>query len=417
MNQRSAKPSLPVALGERIDTTPVIDYLRPIIQQYEQRIEDDARLPDELVDILHDAGVFSTLLPREYGGRELHPVDHFDFIFELSRINGSVGWCAMIQTGGYPMVEPEVFAELSGKKPWLTAGSHGRIGTEHRVEGGYRFTGEWRFCSGSAWAQYLTGWAKIVDDEGNPIIDLVTGEEAMIDGLFAKADVTVLDEWNPMGMRGTGSGGFTVEDEFLEERFTMGADDIPDAYRDRAVYNLSGWAGQLHIAAMMLGSVQGMVDEFVKVAALRRERFSFTNRAGRMGREQLHQIRIAEAHAEIRAVVEWARALGARDYDAALRGETLPYEDGVIAMQAVPLHAGRVAKEIALTLFGLAGADAVPRDSGLSRAFRDTLTGSQHTAFLEPQFQPIGQYLLSKDSPEGVHIDESFLMPLPPRGE
>ncbi|MBL4766144.1 MAG: hypothetical protein JKY94_00210, partial [Rhodobacteraceae bacterium] len=47
--------------------------LGPVMEKYTAQIEETKRLPQELLDGLHDAGLFRMLLPRAYGGFEVSP--------------------------------------------------------------------------------------------------------------------------------------------------------------------------------------------------------------------------------------------------------------------------------------------------------------------------------------------------------
>ena len=59
-------------------------------------IEQGRRLPAELVSALKSARIYGMLVPRRYGGLELDPLSAFRAIAALARLDGSVGWNAMI---------------------------------------------------------------------------------------------------------------------------------------------------------------------------------------------------------------------------------------------------------------------------------------------------------------------------------
>lgn len=86
-----------------IDTTPttrLIETARgmaPRIAARGDEIEQARRLPEDLVQELKDARIFRMWLPRAYGGDEVEPLTALAVTEELSRADGSVGWC--IRTG------------------------------------------------------------------------------------------------------------------------------------------------------------------------------------------------------------------------------------------------------------------------------------------------------------------------------
>ncbi|HWI20999.1 MAG TPA: acyl-CoA dehydrogenase family protein [Baekduia sp.] len=405
-------PRLPKALGERIDIVPVVDALRPLIAASEAQMDEERRLPQPLVDALREAGIFHTLYPRELGGLELHVEDFMDLTFELSRIDGSVGWIAVIQNGLSALLAPAAMSELmrSSGGPLIVSGSHGRIGDAVRVDGGYRFTGRWAFASGAPWATHLTAYARVSDGDGNPIVDPANGGPVYIDGLFPKASADYVGGWHSMGLRGTASGQFSLEDAFIEERFTT-AGPPHEAYTDRAVFR-APLPGAL--AAVMLGIAQGAVDAFVELSKRPARGDSWGNRADELGSHPLHQIDLAHADGLIRAARSWVWTTTQRALDVAFEDdESLRYEVLVESLQATT-YGARIAKQAINLIFDVAGTDAVIIGQGIERRFRDLHTAAQHSYTLETSYRPIGQYYLSRGLRDGPEIDTEGSMLPPP---
>ena len=110
-------------------------------------------------EALAAAGLFQMYLPRSMGGPELPPLTVFRAIEEVSKVDGSVGWCAMIATGVLAFagwLPAEVGRALCGQPPDLrVAGSLRPQGQATPVEGGYRVRGRWNFASGITHANWL----------------------------------------------------------------------------------------------------------------------------------------------------------------------------------------------------------------------------------------------------------------------
>ena len=105
-----------------------------------ERIEADRRLPKELVRELAHLGFFRTCLPRSLGGLELHPATQVDLFAELSRLDGSTGWCVMIGATSAVVaayLPKDAAAEIYGKNAdVVTGGVFAPRGTAVPVEGG-----------------------------------------------------------------------------------------------------------------------------------------------------------------------------------------------------------------------------------------------------------------------------------------
>src|SRR5271154_5391766 len=68
--------------------------LAPFIRQCREETERGRRLPPALVERLRQAQMFQLWLPAALGGPQVHPRDLIKVIGELSRADGSAGWCA-----------------------------------------------------------------------------------------------------------------------------------------------------------------------------------------------------------------------------------------------------------------------------------------------------------------------------------
>src|SRR6516162_310107 len=110
-----------------------------------ERAEEMRQIPPPLADVIANAGLYQMFLPRSVGGPEASPLMAFRAIEELSKADGSVGWCVMIATdislfAGW--LKTEVLQEMCGRPASLrAAGSLRPLGRARPVDGGYRVSG------------------------------------------------------------------------------------------------------------------------------------------------------------------------------------------------------------------------------------------------------------------------------------
>jgi len=131
----------------------------------------------------------------------------------------------------------ELFA--GGKHP-VIAGQGTRPGTATRVEGGYKLTGSWSFGSGLLHSTHTHSLGIIAE----------TGEARIFVTPIAQANL-LLDSWNVMGLRGTGSVDYTFDGVFVPDAYTHGA-FVTEPMRGGAIFRSgimgfaeichSGWA-------------------------------------------------------------------------------------------------------------------------------------------------------------------------------
>src|SRR5436190_1752834 len=76
--------------------------LRALIEGAAQTIEQGRALPSQLLEALHEAGLFRLLLPRSCGGEEVEPGMFVAAVEELAKADASTAWC-MAQGSGCSM--------------------------------------------------------------------------------------------------------------------------------------------------------------------------------------------------------------------------------------------------------------------------------------------------------------------------
>ena len=78
------------------DWVQVARSFAPSIEAARERIDQQRRVPSDLIRALANAGLFRLATPRVYGGEETSFVTLARTIEELSRADGSVGWTVLI---------------------------------------------------------------------------------------------------------------------------------------------------------------------------------------------------------------------------------------------------------------------------------------------------------------------------------
>ena len=185
-----------------------VERLGPQVRRLSDRIEADRRLPPRLVDELTDAGVFQMFLPRSVGGHEVHPLTGFAVCEALAGNDGSVGWCAQVSaavTIFLAWLDPEALADMVATTdgPLHVAGSARPLGTAIRTEDGYRVKGRWNYASGVRHANWFLATSFVDNQDGSSV------PRSM---LVPIGDGEIVANWDVMGMRGTGSDDYVLDD-------------------------------------------------------------------------------------------------------------------------------------------------------------------------------------------------------------
>jgi len=217
--------------------------LIPTLRSRSSETDALARLPDSTIADLEKAHLFDMLVPKIYGGLQCSLRTFMDAVVELGRGDGSAAWTVALLSSStwmaatlYPKhVVDEVF---SGGK-FRTGGVLApRTVKAKRVDGGVLIEeGSWSFNSGVDHAQWDILGIPIFDESGQ-FIDSGSA-------LIPVSQVTLLHDWDTIGLRGSGSTSVAVKDVFVpNERIALLSKTLQEDYasthlRDEPLYRLA----------------------------------------------------------------------------------------------------------------------------------------------------------------------------------
>jgi 3-hydroxy-9,10-secoandrosta-1,3,5(10)-triene-9,17-dione monooxygenase len=206
--------------------------LIPLLRTNAGITEGQRRIPEENIAAIERAGLFRLTQPKRFGGHEADFRTKLEVISELARGCGSTAWVTSLMTGGawfIGMWNDQVQADVWGSNPDARiAGVTAPTGTAEVVDGGYRVSGRWAYCSGCLHAQWLYLGVPIAGQDGQPIDVGVV--------LLPAADVEIEDTWHVAGMRGTGSNTVVADEVFVpDHRLTSMGKLMTGEYDNRRV--------------------------------------------------------------------------------------------------------------------------------------------------------------------------------------
>ncbi len=275
--------------------------LAPLIERSVEAIERERRLPPALVAAMMEADFFRMLLPRPFGGAEIDPMTFVRVIEAIAKIDGSTAWI-LCQTAVTAMtaarLAPEAAAEMWREPHAVLAWGPGTEARAVVVEGGFRVSGSFAFASGCWYATWLGGDCAVVAADGTPRL-LANGKPETRRVLFPAACAVMRDIWHVIGLRGTGSDGYTVTDVFVPHAFTVArVDDPADRRYFGRLYDVSHYSMfACGFAALALGLARSLLDSFVALASEKTPR-GYKNR---LRDEGVTQAEIGFAEARLRA--------------------------------------------------------------------------------------------------------------------
>lgn len=204
-----------------------VKSIREILRDHADAAEREATLSPAAVDALRQAGIFRLKVPVELGGDEADPMTQMEVIEALTYIHPASGWCTMIGAAsvgvlGAYLPEAGVERVFAGGQIPVAASSFFPAGVAKPVEGGYRVSGRWRFASGIRHSEWVWASAVVVREGAQPSSNGMPPETIFI--TLPTSDIEIHDNWQVMGLRGTGSCDFSVVDQFVPQSLTFQLD-------------------------------------------------------------------------------------------------------------------------------------------------------------------------------------------------
>lgn len=322
----------------------------------------EGRIAQPVIDRLFDIGAFGILTPREFGGSEATPREAMDLYRTLSYADPSTGWVtmaiAMVTGLAGAFFDRETADELFRTPRLGIAGQGTRPGRAVPVEGGYLVSGDWQFASGIKHSTHLHTAAQ----------DTETGETRFF--IIPVSEVEFVENWDVLGLRGTGSIDYTLRDKFVEKRYSypsLSTEPVTGGalYRigigNFASINHGAWA--LGISRRLLDELQLFVQDRAGAPNSLAASTSFQEQYG------VAELRLRSAQALLYSTWEQIEQSLARGEPIDVRLETVN--------RAALCNATQAMDEVAGFAFRNMGTTAL-RSGAVQRLYRDVHGGTQH---------------------------------------
>jgi indole-3-acetate monooxygenase len=354
-------------------------------------IERTRRVPEALLERLHDSRLFRMLLPRSAGGDQIEPMVYVAAIEEIARHDASIAWntfainsASLIAAFLEPVANRAIFADPRSTVAWGPPNAS----RASAVDGGYRLTGRWDFGSGCRQARWIGAHCHVLEADGALRLNRF-GQPTVRTLLFPVEEVTLLDTWQTIGLRGTASDSYSVNELFVSEAFSSTRED-PTLRCERGplyAFTMQGLYAS-GVAAVSFGIARAMLSEFIALASRKSPRG-----LSRLADNAVVQAEVARAE---------ARLGSARAYLIETLSTIYAHADDVAPIEVADrarvrlacTNAIQAAAEVADFAYKEAGVDAIFPGSPFERRFRDMHTLSQQIQARGAHFEAVGQILL-----------------------
>jgi alkylation response protein AidB-like acyl-CoA dehydrogenase len=368
----------PVAIPSPAELISRAHAIAELARERAQQTETDRRVSEDMIARMREADLLRVMQPRAYGGYEYGFEVFSPLTAAIAAGCGSTGWVYGLLASHQWLVacfSMQAQDEVWRERDAVVAGTYAPVAQAVAADGGYRLSGAGSFCSGCDNAQWQLLGGMIPQADAPPKPGFF---------LLPTADVTIADDWNTMGLAGTGSKSIGVKDVFVPSHRTLAFAELLDASAPgmrasrNPLYRQSFLAVlPIAIVSPVLGMAEGALADFLAMAKGRTTRGAVAGGNRRMTELATVQLRAAEAS----ACIDAGRLMMMRDLAEAFavtaRGEPISI-DTRLRNRRDQAFCVRLFVQAIDALFLAAGGQGLHLDNALQRAWRDAHAAASH---------------------------------------
>lgn len=310
--------------------------------------------------------------------------------------DASAAWC--MNQGAVSMMSAaymnlDAARECFGGERDVLAWGYGPNGKLVRAEGGWRVTGQWSFASGSRHSTWLGGHCIAMEADGTPMRG-PHGKNWERTALFRREKAKIVDNWHVMGLRGTGSDMYSVQDLFVDDAHVLTRDYAGERREQGPLYRFHMM--QLYasgFAFVALGVARQVMDTFIAMAAKKAPAQTTTLLRDNNAVQHI----VGYGDARLQAARNSLLRLLEQTYDAVGRDGELTVEQRMRIRQA-STYAIHEARDVVVALYHEAGSTAIFDNQPFERRLRDINAVSQQLQGRRAHFETVGQHLMGLET-------------------
>lgn len=350
-----------------------------LANEHAQHGDEHGQLAEAVVEAMHKHQMFGMWVPKSVpGGSELDPLSSLETIANVAYGDPSAGWVMMaaslaVGTGAAYLEDDAVDELFGGERMPVIAGQGTRPGKAVRHKDGFLLSGSWGFASGIKHGTHIHTLG-LIEETGEPRIFVLPVEQA-----------NLIDNWDVMGLRGTGSIDYTIENAYVPESYThFAVTQTPKRGGGLYTVGIIGFAAMCH-SGWALGIGRRLLDE---MAGLIRERGGIK---GPQGSSATFQEQYARAEGTFRSAKAYVNESWRDVMDTMDRNESISLRQNTLIRSAM-IHVTAAAHQVAQFVYQAAGTQGL-RAGTVQRLFRDMHAGTQHVIASPPVYQAVGREL------------------------
>ncbi len=371
--------------------------LHPALRERAAQCKADRKVPDATMADFQEAGFFKVLQAEQFGGYAMDPQVFYALDLELAKACPSSAWVlgvVAVHNWQLALFDDQAAQDVWGDDPsTLISSSYAPVGKVTLTDGGYQLSGRWSFSSGCQHCQWVFVGAVVPTAEAP--FDMMNYRTFLV----PIADYEIVDNWDVVGLQGTGSHDIVIDDVFVPEHRThkvidaFHCDNPGNVVNDAPLFRMPFM--QVFVRAVCtatLGACEGALEHYIEIAK--------TRVAGPVPMcDDPVAKRLA---AEVKSEIEQMKLVMIANFDQMMdctrAGQPIPIEDRVRYRYDSAIVADRCL-ELSGRMLKAAGSGGIRNGSELLAKHLDILASQAHVAnHAVPFATNMGGVLLGQES-------------------
>ena len=351
------------------DRVEQLDAVLAELAERRREFQDLRYVPRDFVDRLIELGVYRAGTPERFRGDPLPPSEFLRLVERISAVDGSTGWVASFGsqvTYLGPLPEHTLAAIYADGPDVVFGGALFPVQPAEPTERGFTVRGRWKFASGCMAADVLC--------VGIPGDDSTAGKPR--GAVLRPGDVEIVQDWDVVGMRATGSFDLAVHGVEVDRDWTFIRGGAPSIDEPIYRYPTISYAAQA-LSVVSAGVARAAIDFATGTGS---GRVSVTG-APKLADRPYYRAEVAEAEATLRSARAYFYESADAAWRSALAGPVSDEENAHVRLSAAYL--ARTSAAVVSRIVSISGTAAIYTDHPLQALLADAQVPQQH-AFLNP---------------------------------
>jgi alkylation response protein AidB-like acyl-CoA dehydrogenase len=340
-------------------------------------------VPRDMIVLFKRAGLYRAATPKCFGGDALPPAEFLRIVERIAAVDGSSAWVASFGSANVYLaaLPSETQALLYATGPdQVFAGGLFPVQPALAVEGGFEVSGTWKFASGCKGAEWLG--VGVGTHAGTGTGPSAGAKPRM--AVFKAAELEIVENWDVVGMQGTGSHDLRAHKQFVADAWTFvrGSAAVVDEPLYR--YPTVAYAAQV-LAVVNLGLARAALDVLNPMSGGRKT----TTGAPQLVDRPYFRMGLAKAETKLRATQAFFYDTTETVWGSIMAGNT-PGPDQISLLRLAATEAAQAGADIVQVAYRLAGIAAIYTHHPLQQYVRDAMVVTQHAFLGEGNFDAGG---------------------------